>query len=216
MIPSINTNSLVTIAAELGDGTHIVGQNEISHPSQQSAVADMMSGAYTPSLTSSSTPRDASARVAHTPTSYVGAAAHQSAVLSRPESRISNYGVGTTSESPFTHGRSHLRESSVDDDSLGVLARTQLELDDGHDIDDNDAGQEHDPGDVQWDTPRRDSSPSGNIIFTKPEDGSFVPLPSPISRIFYLNTYGQETYPAPASVFLNSLVKCEVLVYSCG
>lgn len=37
MCPSINTNSIVTIAAELEDGGHLIGQNSISHPESAGA-----------------------------------------------------------------------------------------------------------------------------------------------------------------------------------
>jgi len=111
------------------------------------------------------------------------------------------------------------------DDSPGVIARTSWDITSHQDIDE---------GETSWDQPRRDtagSTASGsqdmipgstsrtphNIIFSKADEESGYPtLPSRIQRIIYLNTYGQETYPAPSSAFINSLSTSEVLVYACG
>lgn len=106
------------------------------------------------------------------------------------------------------------------DDSPGVIARTSWDITSQQDIDE---------GETSWDQPRREPgatflSPSSaaarpplNIIFSKgDEDTGYSSLPSPIHRIIYLNTYGQETYPAPSSAFMNSLATSEVLVYACG
>lgn len=94
------------------------------------------------------------------------------------------------------------------DDSSGVLARTE------HDLSlENDTDQ----GETAWDQPRRDEQPhhTSNIIFSKSDD-DWPPLPARISRIIYLNTYGQETFPAPSSAYLQSLQSSDYLIYSCG
>lgn len=174
VIPAINTNSLVTIAAELADGSRLVGQNEISHPSPGSEQP--LHGSYTPS------------------------SGHWTPAIARSQagSRISQ----AASTPP------QLGEDLDYDDSSGVLARTE------HDLSlENDTEQ----GETAWDQPRRDEQPhhSSNIIFTKPDEG-YPPLPARISRIIYLNTYGQETFPAPSSAYLQSLQNSDYLVYSCG
>lgn len=109
------------------------------------------------------------------------------------------------------------------DDSPGVIARTSWDITSQQDVDE---------GETSWDQPRREPdsnylSPSSaaaagsrhphNIVFSKGDEETGYPsLPSRIHRIIYLNTYGQETYPAPSSAFLNSLSTSEVLVYACG
>lgn len=106
------------------------------------------------------------------------------------------------------------------DDSPGVIARTSWDITSQQDIDE---------GETSWDQPRREPgsnclSPASaasraphNIIFSKgDEETGYTSLSSRIQRIIYLNTYGQETFPAPSSAFLNSLATSEVLVYACG
>ncbi|KAF8746251.1 hypothetical protein AX14_000049 [Amanita brunnescens Koide BX004] len=41
-------------------------------------------------------------------------------------------------------------------------------------------------------------------------------LPSPISRLFYINAYGTEVHPSPNPDYIASLSTKDVLVYSCG
>ncbi|SPO35430.1 uncharacterized protein PSFLO_00901 [Pseudozyma flocculosa] len=61
---------------------------------------------------------------------------------------------------------------------------------------------------------------SGNIVFSK--DGGSVDggeaqlLSAPIERIFYVNAYRNEIYPAPNPTFLSSLDQSRTLIYSCG
>ena len=174
VIPAINTNSLVTIAAELEDGSRIVGQNEISHPSPGSEQP--LHGSYTPNSgqwTPATVRSQAGSRLAH-----------------------------ASSLTP------QMGEDLDYDDSSGVLARTEHDQSLETDVD---------QGETAWDQPRSDETPhhSSNIIFTKPDDG-YPPLPARISRIIYLNTYGQETFPAPSSAYIQSLQSSEYLVYSCG
>jgi 2-phospho-L-lactate transferase/gluconeogenesis factor (CofD/UPF0052 family) len=60
-----------------------------------------------------------------------------------------------------------------------------------------------------------DEAASGNLVFSKDERGG-QDLPSRIRRIFYVNTYGHEIFPAPNPAFVSSLLRCRTLIYSCG
>lgn len=216
VIPAINTNSLVTLAAELADGSRIVGQSEISHPSPGSAQFRDYPEAVTPSV------NPALFASTHNPTRYAGVtSAYRSIPQSRSESRLGVLQAGHSLSTPV-RAHSRLRES-IDDDNLGVIARSQLDLDDERDVDNDrplfdkgDSSRDHDHGESQWDAPRREYTSSPNIVFSKAEDGSYDRLSSPISRVFYLNTYGQETYPSPASAYLSALNRNDVLIYCCG
>lgn len=54
-----------------------------------------------------------------------------------------------------------------------------------------------------------------NAIFEKTSGGHDT-LPAPISRLFYINAYGQETFPKPNPDFVRMLRESELLIYSCG
>ncbi|KAH7104802.1 UPF0052-domain-containing protein [Auriculariales sp. MPI-PUGE-AT-0066] len=54
-----------------------------------------------------------------------------------------------------------------------------------------------------------------NVTFSK-GDQEEAALPAPISRLFYINAYGQETHPRPNPTYLRSCADSELLVYSCG
>ncbi|PWN52205.1 UPF0052-domain-containing protein [Violaceomyces palustris] len=56
----------------------------------------------------------------------------------------------------------------------------------------------------------------GNIVFTKEVGIVEEPLPCRIKRIFYVNAYRNEVYPAPNPSYLETLKTSETLVYSCG
>lgn len=212
VIPAINTNSLVTIAAELADGSIIVGQNEISHPSPHS-LQEQHRHLNTTTPTHS-----------HTPVSVglggIGGGAFTPAG--------SNAGWVDEAQARMMRAREASTEVELEyDDSHSVIARSKLDMEVEQDPEEDQAGEGH-VGDSDSDggrsnqdkqTPDRQNSrnanSTNNIIFSKSED-DWIALPSKISRIFYLNTYGQETYPAPSSAFINALSKAEVLVYSCG
>ncbi|KAK2461746.1 hypothetical protein APHAL10511_006209 [Amanita phalloides] len=55
-----------------------------------------------------------------------------------------------------------------------------------------------------------------NIIFDSTAKNIQISLPSPISRVFYINAYGMEVHPSPNPDYLASLSDKDVLVYSCG
>lgn len=254
VIPAINTNSLVTIAAELADGTRLVGQNEISHPSEPSATNDMLAGSYTPASASawpdhgipstSSTPfphqtGSSTHLAAGASGSYSGREKRRSLEShrlphshlvpstpgssqpsSRAPSRLQSYTHTPHVHSPL-YAHSHTGSQEIeDDDNPSVIARTAFDLEYHQDVDE---------GEMSWDTnrsdapqtgsprkPRASKAEAGNIVFSKAEDGSWPSLSARIQRIIYLNTYGQETFPAPSSAFLSALSSSDVLVYACG
>lgn len=55
-----------------------------------------------------------------------------------------------------------------------------------------------------------------NVMFESVDKGSYGHLPSPINRLYYINSYGMEIHPRPNPDFLSNLAFREILVYSCG
>jgi len=55
-----------------------------------------------------------------------------------------------------------------------------------------------------------------NALFEQQSKDDWDALPSPISRIYYMNAYGHEVYPSPNPDYLASISSSDVLVYSCG
>jgi len=215
VVPAINTNSLVTIAAELVDGSLIVGQNEISHPSPSSTHGQQQYfGTTTPTHS-------------HTPVT-VGLGGIGGGAFT-PSSSNAGWVEEAHARMAASTSAWRTRETSAEveldyDDSHNVIARSkydmEVEQDSDADLANSTPVSAQDP-DVEE---RPESAAAGtrsakvaanNIIFSKSED-DWISLPSRIARIFYLNTYGQETFPAPSSAFINALNKAEVLVYSCG
>ncbi|TFK76650.1 UPF0052-domain-containing protein [Pluteus cervinus] len=58
--------------------------------------------------------------------------------------------------------------------------------------------------------------PVQNVKFESSNKDEYVPLRSPIQRLFYINAYGIEIRPSPNPDFLHNLESKDVLVYSCG
>ncbi|KZW01979.1 UPF0052-domain-containing protein [Exidia glandulosa HHB12029] len=56
---------------------------------------------------------------------------------------------------------------------------------------------------------------TGNAVFSK-DSGEQNALPAPISKLYYINAYGQETFPKPNPDFLRKIKESELLIYSCG
>ncbi|KAN0060928.1 hypothetical protein ACQY0O_006662 [Thecaphora frezii] len=57
----------------------------------------------------------------------------------------------------------------------------------------------------------------GNVVFQKDDEAEGErALPSKIQRIFYVNAYRNEIYPAPNPTFLSGLERSCTLIYSCG
>ncbi|KAJ3510382.1 hypothetical protein NLJ89_g4703 [Agrocybe chaxingu] len=59
-------------------------------------------------------------------------------------------------------------------------------------------------------------SPRQNVMFESLTKGTHEPLPSRISRLYYINGYGMEIHPSPNGEFLSSLASKDILIYSCG
>jgi len=55
-----------------------------------------------------------------------------------------------------------------------------------------------------------------NILFEADGKEATIGLPSPISRVYYINAYGNEIHPYPNHDFLTNISLRQVLVYSCG
>ncbi|WFD35817.1 hypothetical protein MCUN1_002685 [Malassezia cuniculi] len=60
---------------------------------------------------------------------------------------------------------------------------------------------------------RHESFSLGNIVFNKQEE---MPLPAPIERVYYVNTYGNEVFPQPNDSYLLGIERSNTLIYSCG
>ncbi|CAA7271408.1 unnamed protein product [Cyclocybe aegerita] len=59
-------------------------------------------------------------------------------------------------------------------------------------------------------------APRQNVMFESLAKGTHEPLPSRISRLYYINGYGMEIHPSPNGEFLSSLASKDILIYSCG
>ncbi|KIM47992.1 hypothetical protein M413DRAFT_439685 [Hebeloma cylindrosporum] len=59
-------------------------------------------------------------------------------------------------------------------------------------------------------------SPPRNVMFESLSKRKHDPLPSRISRLYYINGYGMEIHPFPNVDFLSNLASKDILVYSCG
>ncbi|KAJ7581064.1 UPF0052-domain-containing protein [Mycena floridula] len=58
--------------------------------------------------------------------------------------------------------------------------------------------------------------PKRNVMFEQGAKDEYRSLNSRISRLFYINAYGNEILPSPNPDYISSLSSREVLVYSCG
>ncbi|KAI0757600.1 UPF0052-domain-containing protein [Daedaleopsis nitida] len=57
---------------------------------------------------------------------------------------------------------------------------------------------------------------SRNVMFEAEGKNDYEPLQSRITKLFYINAYGNEIHPSPNPDYIQSLARSEVLVYSCG
>ncbi|KAK0207980.1 UPF0052-domain-containing protein [Desarmillaria ectypa] len=55
-----------------------------------------------------------------------------------------------------------------------------------------------------------------NVMFEPQGKDSYEPLPSRISRLFYINAYGMEIHPSPNPDYISSLSTHDIIVFSCG
>ncbi|KAF5392018.1 hypothetical protein D9757_003347 [Collybiopsis confluens] len=67
----------------------------------------------------------------------------------------------------------------------------------------------------EWSPLRSENRPQ-NVMFQAQGKDQFEPLVSRISKIMYINAYGNEIHPSPNPEYLSSLKSNDVLVYSCG
>ncbi|KAL6305673.1 hypothetical protein BKA93DRAFT_209205 [Sparassis latifolia] len=58
--------------------------------------------------------------------------------------------------------------------------------------------------------------PPQNVMFQSRAKGAYEPLDARISRLYYINAYGNEIHPSPNSDYITNLSLTDVLVYSCG
>lgn len=246
VLPCINTNHTATIAAELQDGSTLVGQCEISHPARPAAGSN----------------KDVPARPAP-PTSSANwsalASPHRPSYLQLPDSNAEPSAIGTPSSVIFdplsTAGadlnaaldRSNLRDQSrrLHEDRTQSSRRTVGNSEDGlspeedHDgggggDDDEDEDDEEfkDESDDRansdacddalgsnaksWKRKGRSRPAAGNIVFSKGNAEEEEPLPSPIRYIYYINSYRNIVWPAPNPSYVSSLHTSRTLIYSCG
>ncbi|KAI8983245.1 UPF0052-domain-containing protein [Trametes punicea] len=57
---------------------------------------------------------------------------------------------------------------------------------------------------------------SRNVLFQSEGKDHYEPLSARITRLFYINAYGNEIYPSPNPDYIATLARNDVLVYSCG
>ncbi|OJT11583.1 hypothetical protein TRAPUB_11892 [Trametes pubescens] len=57
---------------------------------------------------------------------------------------------------------------------------------------------------------------SRNVMFQSEGKHQYEALGAPITRLFYINAYGNEIHPSPNPDYISSLSRHDVLVYSCG
>ncbi|KAI0292244.1 UPF0052-domain-containing protein [Multifurca ochricompacta] len=60
------------------------------------------------------------------------------------------------------------------------------------------------------------NSQTKNVHFDAEGKDSYERLRAPISRLYYINSYGHEIHPVPTPEYISGLGSNEVLVYSCG
>ncbi|PYH43841.1 gluconeogenesis factor YvcK family protein [Aspergillus saccharolyticus JOP 1030-1] len=150
VIPAINSNFSHHISASLADGTIIVGQNSISHPSEATALR----------------PRSR-----------------------RPSLLLADGDGGSSSDG-----------NSSDEGLLEDTNNLHKQYQDYGDEDD------HPPGSLP-------TLRNKNISFSKSDNED---LPSRITRIWYINPYGQEIRPPANPRVIEALQDAQAIVYSIG
>lgn len=189
VLPVINTSSIATIAAELENGEIIIGQSEISHPSSTSSSSGSSStspsGLPTPSTLTpiSSTPISGlqphirKSKPLHLNMSSPLHATFTPLSLTRPSTPSISLFQGPIlgDEEPTSQQR---RRSSSAANTTSYFPGTG-------------GGEEG------------EEVINDRVIFDKNDTSK--KLPSRISRIFYLNAYGQETLPRCNPLFLEEL-----------
>ncbi|EAU92930.2 hypothetical protein CC1G_03717 [Coprinopsis cinerea okayama7 len=57
---------------------------------------------------------------------------------------------------------------------------------------------------------------ANNVMYDRTGDEPIDILPAPISKVYYINSYGMEIHPTPNPDFIFNLKSKDILVYSCG
>lgn len=163
VLPCINTNHTATIAAELEDGSTIVGQCEISHPARPARQGEAGQGDKTMSPWTLTVPPSG----LETPSS----------VIFDPLANLGSDLGAALSRSRVDQGH------RWQEDRAGAGRKTVGTLQDGLEPDDDDAaseagndGGEDDDQDSEGET---SAATGGNIVFSKDKEEE-VPLPSRI------------------------------------
>ncbi|GFZ45195.1 hypothetical protein JCM24511_02921 [Saitozyma sp. JCM 24511] len=191
VIPVINTNQTVTIAASLVNGSTIIGQCAISHPVEIAGSSPASNiGVPTPAHTPAFTPPP--------PTPFPFPFQPQAPeAFARKQAQANHTGSSSSTPSLRTHFRRDSRTFDLDIQSPSEPAsRSSLD------------------GSPRIVVEEPEEKVGGNIGYRKGEEE--IPLEARIERIFYINLYGQEIYPEPNPEFLDALVQRDILVYSCG
>ncbi|KAI5294592.1 hypothetical protein KEM52_003657, partial [Ascosphaera acerosa] len=163
VIPAINSNFSNHISASLQDGTVIVGQNNISHPSIPSSLDNSPEmGASLPPTTTTTTTTITTTTT--TTTAAGGGAGDGAAAALAAED-------GGPPDSPYDFTEDHHLPGS-----LPLLRRK-------------------------------------NIVFSKTAVEDF---PSRISRVWYINPYGQEIRPLANPRVIEALSQAQAIIYSIG
>ncbi|KAF9586331.1 hypothetical protein BGW38_006813 [Lunasporangiospora selenospora] len=190
VIPVINTNHGIAIAASLKNGHTILGQCAISHPALAAASSDGFSGGHIRATTSSIATAHAG-----TPTSAnSGAQATSTPTHSHMQSSVSSSPSGAASPASSQDLNRSAELDALLSNSNHPSHHHQHQLEDS------------------FSTLKLTQS---NIHFDKTPTSSNS-LQSRISRLYYINEYGQEIFPPPNPKLLISLAEMETLVYSIG
>lgn len=192
VLPVINTSSIATIAAELENGEIIIGQSEISHPSSTSSSSgsssNSPSGLPTPSTLTpiSSTPISGlqpNLRKFKPSNLHISSPLHATFTplsLTRPSTPSISLFQGPILGDEEPTSQQRRRSSSAANTTNSYFPGTG-----------GSAGEEG------------EEVINDRVIFDKNDTSK--KLPSRISRIFYLNAYGQETLPRCNPLFLEEL-----------
>ncbi|KAL4402726.1 LPPG:FO 2-phospho-L-lactate transferase [Malassezia pachydermatis] len=176
VLPAINTNKTTTIAARLADGTQLVGQCEISHPSIDLTLKK----------------RDCINSVA--PTRRPSFELQDSVFEFGTHNGYASRHAADVSAPPPASARTESSAHSMNDSDFSDDVE---DMEEGIPMSLNDVGES-----------------LGNILYGSKEDS--VPLSAPIDRLFYVNSYRNEVFPAPNPSYLTGLRRSNLLIYSCG
>ncbi|KAL9082986.1 MAG: hypothetical protein Q9159_006045 [Coniocarpon cinnabarinum] len=191
VLPAINTNFSHHICAGLVDGTHVPGQNNISHPSD-------------PTSTSTNFAATAAHRTLSSPIGHASDVAGEDADARRSRSSLDHADTIEDANWPgslpvlrkpyisFTKSPAPPPAPTPPDSFTTTLESTQ-----SHDSDTIIA------------------SPSSTTALSAPAENPAV-LPAPIERVWYINPYGQEIRPYPNASVISALQTATSIVYSIG